>query len=47
LAEAEAIDVGSRRDDMGQRLVRRRTFDGEFSDVTRSFDGRAVMRHVW
>jgi len=32
---------------MAQRLVGAATFEGEFSDVTRSYAGKGVVRYQW
>ena len=37
-----------RRNEMDERLVGSpRTFEGEFSDVTRSYAGKGVVRYQW
>ena len=37
-----------RRNEMAERLVRSpRTFEGEFSNVTRSYAGKGVVRYAW
>ncbi len=32
---------------MAHGLVGRGTFEGEFSDVTRSYAGKGVVRYAW
>jgi hypothetical protein len=35
------------RNEMAERLVAAATFEGEFSNVTRSYAGKGVVRYAW